>query len=131
MEEAVDDVPLGDGVLLFAHGWAHLVVWGLIPSLQPQSDSDPAHSWVLGDNRPVANGLAVLTMATFAVAAVGLAVHATWWGTATIAASVASLLLVGLLPAAVAGVWILVPIAINAALIVGVAWFDWPARAMF
>lgn len=59
--------------LVFAHGWAHLVVWGLIPSLQPQSGSDPAHSWALGDSRPVANGLAVLTSATFAVAAIGLA----------------------------------------------------------
>lgn len=117
--------------LVFAHGWAHLVVWGLIPSLQPQSGSDPAHSWALGTSRPVANGLAVLTSATFAVAAIGLVVHATWWGAATIAASVTSLLLVGLFPAAVAGVWVLVPIAINAALIVGVALFDWPTRALF
>ncbi|HSJ45233.1 MAG TPA: hypothetical protein VK923_11185 [Euzebyales bacterium] len=117
-------------LVLFAHGWVHLVVWGMVPAI-PSQVADPTHSWVLGDRRPVARVLTGLTMTLFAVAALALALQAAWWGPVTVAAAGVSLLLVALFPAAIANVWIVAPVAIDLALIIGVVWLDRPVRAMF
>jgi len=113
--------------LLLAHGWVHLVVWGMVPAI-PTQRSNPSHSWLLGDRRPLARGLTALTMALFAVAAVGLALQAAWWGPTAVAAAGVSALLVALFPAAIANAWIVVPLAIDGTLIAGVVWFDMPAQ---
>ena len=113
-------------VFLFAHGWVHLVVWGVIPSMAPEG-MKPAHSWILGDNRGVADLMSLVAAALFAVAALGLAVGAGWWGPVAVAGGAASMLLVALFPAALLSAWVLVPGAINAALIVGITWLQWPA----
>lgn len=116
-------------LFLFAHGWVHLVVWGMVPAIPTQA-ANPGHSWVLGDRRPVARALTALTMALFAVAAVGLVVQAAWWGPAAVAAAGVSVLLVALFPAAIANAWIVAPLAIDLAVIIAVVWLDWPTQAM-
>lgn len=113
--------------LLLAHGWVHLVVRGMVPAIPTQAAS-PSHSWLLGDRRPLARGLTALTVALFAVAAVGLALQAAWWGPMAVAAAGVSVLLVALFPAAIANAWIVAPLAIDAAVIAGVVWFDMPVQ---
>jgi hypothetical protein len=54
------------GVLLIAHGLVHVAVW-----LAPQDDGapfDPGHSWLIGDARSLARGLAGAGCATFVLA---------------------------------------------------------------
>lgn len=116
-------------LFLFAHGWVHLVIWGMIPAI-PTDAANPSHSWVLGDRQPVARALTVLTMGLFAVAAVGLIIQAAWWGPTAVAAAGVSVLLVALFPAAIGNAWIVVPLAIDLALIVGIVAFDWPTGAL-
>ena len=113
--------------VLLAHGWVHLVVWGMVPAIPTQA-TNLSHSWLLGDRRPLARGLTALTMALFAVAAVGLAVQAAWWGPAAVAAAGVSVVLVALFPAAIANPWIVAPVAIDVAVIAAVVWSDWPAQ---
>ena len=117
-------------MLLFAHGWVHMVVWGLVPAIQPQVD-EPAHSWAIGERPGVVRALTLLTMTLFAVAAIGLALELSWWGALTVAAAAASLALVALFPAAVANGWFVVPLAIDLALILGVVAFGWPTMGTF
>jgi hypothetical protein len=114
--------------LLLAHGWVHLMVWGLIPSIQPQG-TNPAHSLLLGEQRAVASTLVVATALFFAVAAVGLALQTSWWGPATLIAAAASLLVVALFPSAIANVWIVAPLAINIGLFAGIVWGSWPSSS--
>lgn len=112
-------------LFLFAHGWVHLVIWGMVPAM-PTDAVNPTHSWVLGDRQAVARVLTVLTMALFAVAAVGLIIQAAWWAPTAVAAAGVSVLLVALFPAAIGNAWIVVPLAIDLALIVGIVAFDLP-----
>jgi hypothetical protein len=113
--------------VLLADGWVHLVVWGMVPAIPTQA-ANPSHSWLLGDRRPLARGLTALTMALFAVAAVGLAVQVVWWGPMAVAAAGVSVVLVTLFPAAIANAWIVAPVAIDVAVIAGVVWFDMPVQ---
>lgn len=70
--------------LLFTHGWVHL--WGLIPSMRPQG-TNPALSWLLGEQRALASTLVVATAFFFAIAAVGLVLQTSWWDLATLIAA--------------------------------------------
>jgi hypothetical protein len=109
---------------LIAHGLVHVALW--TPKYDPETAPfDPSRSWLLGDQRSLARLLAFVAAALLVVAGVGLAVHGEWWRpTAVIGMSVSSALLLFYF-----NVWYLFILAVNAALIVGIAFMDWPSKA--
>jgi hypothetical protein len=109
---------------LIAHGLVHVALW--TPKYDPETAPfDPTRSWLLGDQRSLARLFAFVAAAFLVVAGVGLAVHGEWWRpTAVIGMSVSSALLLFYFNA-----WYLFILAVNAALIVGIASMDWPSKA--
>jgi hypothetical protein len=109
---------------LIAHGLVHVALWA--PKYDPETAPfDPSHSWLLGDQRSLARVLAFVAAALLVVAGVGLAVHGEWWRqTAVIGMSVSSALLLLYFNA-----WYLFILAVNTALIVGIAFMDWPSKS--
>lgn len=84
--------------LLFGHGWVHGVMWALPYSEQALADlpMDPAHSWLLGDTREFALGVAILTAVSFMVAGVAYLADTGWWPAAGLTAAVLSTALLSL-----------------------------------
>ena len=109
---------------LIAHGLVHVALWA--PKFDPEAAPfDPSHSWLLGDQRSLARILAFVAAALLVFAGVGLAVHGEWWRpTAVIGLSVSSALLLVYFNA-----WYLFILAVNIALIVGIAFMGWPSRS--
>jgi hypothetical protein len=114
--------------LLVAHGLVHITVWASAKVAEAQGTT-PDRSWVLGRQHSLVLGFTYLVVALFAVAAGALLFQAAWWPQMTVAAASASLLLVALFPGALQGPWILMPIAINAGLILAV-WLSWPGSLL-
>ncbi len=111
-------------LFFIAHGLVHVVIWA--PRYDPEkAPFDASHSWLLGDRRPLARTLAFLAAAVLIVAGIALLVQAGWWRpTAVVGLSVSTaLLLLYFNP------WYLFILAANLALIVGVAWLDWPSKS--
>jgi hypothetical protein len=109
---------------LIAHGLIHVAIWA------PKSDSekapfDASHSWLIGDQRPLALMLAFTAAALLLLAAVALWSTGGWWRpTGVVGLSVSTvLLLLYFTP------WYLFILPINIALIVGIAFMDWPSKA--
>ena len=109
---------------LIAHGLVHVAMWA--PKYDPETAPfDPSHSWLLGDQRSWARFFAFVAAALLVVAGVGLAVHGEWWRpTAVIGFGVSSVLLLFYFNA-----WYLFILAVNTALIVGIALMDWPSKS--
>jgi hypothetical protein len=98
---------------LIAHGLVHVAIW--TPKYDPEKAAfDASHSWLIGDRRPLAQVLA------FAA----LWAHGGWWRpTAVVGLGVSTvLLLLYFTP------WYLIILPVNIALIVGIAFMDWPAK---
>lgn len=111
---------------LLVHGLIHLGVWAA-PSAQGRgAPFDPAHSWLLGDRRAVAVTLAVASAALFTAAGVALLAHAGVWRPLTVAGSVVSLVLL----AGWFHPWLSLAVVLDAALLAGVVWLDWPPAAV-
>ena len=111
---------------LIAHGLVHLAIW-LVPKPPDQKvPFDPEHSWLLGDQKTVAVVLAVAAAALLMGGGLGLWAHADRWrGVAALGLAVSfGLMIVYFNP------WYLFIEAVNAALVVGLAWLSWPSRPM-
>ncbi len=111
------------GVFFIAHGLVHVAIWA------PRSDPakvpfDASHSWLLGDRRSLARVLAFAAAAVLVVAGIALWAQGGWWRpTAVVGLGVSTvLLLVYFTP------WYLFILAVNAALIVGIAFMGWPSK---
>lgn len=81
-------------LFLLGHAAVHAVMWTL-PFTDATSEMpfNPAHSWLLGDQRITAVVLAGLVTAAYLTAAAGWLGHAAWWPATMIGASALSLLL--------------------------------------
>jgi hypothetical protein len=82
-------------------------------------------SWLIGDRRPFAQTLAFAAAAILILAGVALWAQGGWWRPTAVVGLAAStaLLLLYFNP------WYLFILAVNTALIVGIAGMDWPARS--
>jgi uncharacterized membrane protein YphA (DoxX/SURF4 family) len=111
-------------VFFIAHGLVHVAIWA--PRYDPdKAPFEAAHSWLLGDQRPLARVLAFLAAAILIVAGVALlAQGGRWRPTAVVGLSVSTALLVLYF-----NPWYLFILAVNIALIVGIAWTDWPSTS--
>jgi hypothetical protein len=110
-------------VFFIAHGLVHVAIWAL--KYDPEkAPFDASHSWLLGDQRRLARELASLAAAIFIVAGIALLAQGGGGGrpTAVVGLSVSTALLVLYFNR-----WYLFILAVNLALIVGVAWLDWPS----
>lgn len=100
-------------VFLLGHAGVHAVMWTLpFTDAAVELPFDPGHSWLLGDHRVIAAGLAAVTAVAFIVAGGAYLGYAAWWPAALIGASVTSLLLMGVYFTP----WWLVGIALSGAL---------------
>ncbi|HEU4544098.1 MAG TPA: hypothetical protein VFR23_23410 [Jiangellaceae bacterium] len=111
-------------IFFIAHGLVHVAIWA--PKFDPEKGSfDPSHSWLLGNRRRLAQVLAFTAAAILVVAGVALWVEGSWWRpTAVVGLAVSTLLLVLYF-----NVWYVFILAVNVALIVGIAWMDWPSTS--
>jgi hypothetical protein len=109
-------------VFFVAHGFVHVAIWA--PKYEPEKPFDPSHSWLIGDQRLLAQVLAFVAAALLVLAGIALLAHGGWWRpTAVAGLSVSTvLLLLYFTP------WYLFILVVNIALIVGIAFMDWPAK---
>lgn len=107
---------------LIAHGLVHVAIWA--PTFDPAKAAfDPSHSWLIGDQRRLARTLAFAAATILVLAGIALWVGGEWWRpTAVIALSVSTVTLLVYFNA-----WFSFILAVNIALIIGIAWFDWPS----
>jgi hypothetical protein len=108
---------------LVAHGLVHVAIWA--PKYDPEKAAfDASHSWLIGDQRPLALVLAFAAAAILVVAGIALWAHGEWWRpTAVVGLSVSTvLLLLYFTP------WYLIILPVNVALIVGIAFMEWPSK---
>jgi hypothetical protein len=110
------------GGFLVAHGLIHIAIWTLPKPTDQKAPFDPNRSWLLGDVRGLSKALAITVAALYVVAGVGVFLETSWWQALTVAISAISLALMVL----TFNPWLLAGIAIDATLIVGIAFFDWP-----
>lgn len=111
---------------LLAHAGIHAAIWATPAPKDPKAPFDAGHSWLLGDQRALALALALLAAGLLLAAGIGLWTHAEWWRpTAVVGLAVSlGLMVVYFKP------WFLFIQAVNAALIVGILWLDWPSTSM-
>lgn len=116
---------------LVAHGLVHLALW--VAPTAPSKDGtpprfDPHHSWLLGSGavaRVTGAGLAIVACVLFVLAAILLIAGAEAWRPVAAGGS-----LVGLVVAIVFfNPWLLLDVAMNAALLYGLVVADWPSEA--
>jgi uncharacterized membrane protein YphA (DoxX/SURF4 family) len=108
---------------LIAHGLVHVAIW--TPKYDPEKAAfDASHSWLIGDQRPLAQVLAFVAAALLIVAGIALWAHGGWWRpTAVVGLGVSTVLLILYFTP-----WYLIILPVNIALIVGIAFMDWPAK---
>ena len=111
---------------LIAHGGIHVAIWATPKPKDPPPPFEPSHSWVLGDRRGVALVLALVAGVALVAAGIGLWASAEWWRPVAVAGLAVSfgLMVLFFTP------WFVPIQVLNAALIVGLLWLDWPSRAM-
>lgn len=109
---------------LIAHGGVHVAIWAT--PAPAEAAFDVGNSWLLGGQRTLAMVLALAAAVLLAAAGAGLWAHADWWRPIAVTGLAVSfgLMLVYFHP------WFLFIQAVNAALIVAIAFLDWPSRAM-
>jgi len=110
-------------VFLIAHGLVHVAIW--TPKYDREKAAfDASHSWLIGDQRLLAQVFAFTAAALLVLAGIALWAYGGWWRpTAVVGLSVSTvLLLLYFTP------WYLFILAVNIALIVGIAFMDWPAK---
>ena len=108
---------------LIAHGLVHLAIWA--PKYDREKVAfDASHSWLIGDQRRLAQVLAFAAAALLALAGIALWAHGGWWRpTAVLGLSVSTVLLLLYF-----NPWYLFILPVNIALIVGIGFMDWPAK---
>jgi hypothetical protein len=99
------------GAFIVAHGLLTAFIW-----LSPAKADAPfraTHSWLLGEARPLAVGIALVAAAGFVLAGVGLIAEHAWWAVIGIGAGAVALLLMTLF----FNPWLLAGIAISAGIL--------------
>lgn len=111
---------------LLAHAGVHTAIWATPAPKDPEAPFDAGHSWLLGDQRTLALVLALAAAGLLLVAGIGLWVHAGWWRPVAVVGLAVSfgLMVLYFTP------WFLLIEAVNAGLIVGILWLDWPSKSM-
>ena len=109
---------------LIAHGAIHLAIWA--PPPNPEAPFDVNRSWMLGSQRNLALGLALIAGATLMAAGIGLWVEAGWWRPVAVAGLAGSLVLMTVFfhP------WFLPIQLVNTGLLASLIWLDWPTSAL-
>ncbi len=95
------------GGFVVAHGLVTAAVWA-----SPAKGGEPfraTHSWLLGDVRSLAVGLALVAALGFVLAGAGFLAHQSWWGAFGIGAGAVALVLMALY----FNPWLLAGIAIS------------------
>jgi hypothetical protein len=111
---------------LLAHAGVHAAIWATPAPKDPEASFDAGHSWLLGDQRALALVLALAAAGFLLVAGIGLWAHAEWWRPVAVVGLAVSFGLMVLY----FNPWFLVIEAVNAGLIVGILWLDWPSKSM-
>jgi uncharacterized membrane protein YphA (DoxX/SURF4 family) len=112
------------GLFFIAHGLVHVTIWA--PTYDPAKvPFDASRSWLLGEQRPLARVLAFAAAAVLVVAGVALLAQGGWWRPAAVVGLGVSTVLLLLYFT----LWYLFILAVNLALIVGIAWLEWPATS--
>lgn len=109
---------------LIAHGALHPAIWGTPP--KEDAPFDVHRSWLLGSRRSLSRSLAALIGGVLVVAGIAIWVGADWWRLAAVAGLSGSFGLMVLF----FNRWYLFIQAVNAALVVGLVWLDWPSASM-
>jgi lysylphosphatidylglycerol synthetase-like protein (DUF2156 family) len=111
---------------LIAHGGIHAAIWATPRSKDQNVAFEASHSWLLGNQRGLAMALALVAAVLLVAAGIGLWADAGWWRLVTVAGLATSfgLMVLYFHP------WFLFIQAVNAGLIVGVLWLDWPTKSM-
>jgi hypothetical protein len=79
---------------LLGHAAVHAVMWTLpFTDATREMPFDPAHSWLLGDQRILAVVLAGMATASYLAAGAGWLAQAAWWPATMVGASALSLAL--------------------------------------
>jgi hypothetical protein len=111
--------------VLIAHGLVHIAVWA--PKYQKgKVPFDASQSWLFGQARPFAVGLAVVSAVLLVLAGLGLWAHAGWWRPLTVLGLGFSLSVLVLY----FNPWYVFITGGNIALIAGIVWFSWPSKSM-
>lgn len=112
--------------LLIAHGGVHAAIWAMPKPKDQDVPFDPSHSWLVGSQRGLAMVLAFAAAGLLVAAGIGLWAHAAWWRPVAVVGLTGSfgLMVLYFHP------WFLFIQAVNAGLIVGILWLDWPSKAM-
>lgn len=109
---------------LIAHGGVHVAMWAM--PAPPDAPFDATRSWLLGTRRGLAVAWAIAAAALLVGAGVGLWAHAEWWRAVAVAGLAVSF---GLMVVYFHR-WFLFIEVVNAGLIVGLVWLDWPTQSM-
>ena len=111
---------------LIAHGGVHAAMWATPKTKEQNVPFDPSHSWLVGSQRGLALVLALAAAGLLVAAGVGLWTHAAWWRPVAVLglADSFALMILFFTP------WFLFIEVVNAGLIVGLLWLDWPSKAM-
>jgi hypothetical protein len=80
------------GAFIVAHGLLTAFIW--VSPAKADAPFRATHSWLVGDSRPVAVGLALAAAAGFTLAGIGFVAQQAWWATTGVGAGVVALLLV-------------------------------------
>lgn len=114
-----------------AHGVGHVLL--LVPCLGIAQWGQSSHSWLLsgamGDSltRLIGSLLWLAVVAGFAAAGVGLLGQRDWWRTLAVAASVVSLLALGLFATGIDSQPLLSAALMDVAILVALLWVRWPS----
>jgi hypothetical protein len=119
------------GLFLIAHGLVHAAV-----RAAPQTATapfDPGHSWLFGGlgiaggiARALSIGLATVALRGFIGAGLGLFAGREWWRALAVGAAAVSLVLV----AFYFHPWLSGAVALNAGIVLALAWAHWPASEL-
>jgi hypothetical protein len=99
------------GAFIVAHGLLTAFIW--VSPAKADAPFRATHSWLLGDDRPLAVVIALVAAAGFVLAGVGFITQQAWWAFTGIGAGALALLLMTLF----FNPWLLAGIAISAGIL--------------
>jgi hypothetical protein len=99
------------GALIVAHGLLTAFIW--ISPAKADAPFRATHSWLVGDARPLAVGIALVAATGFVLAGVGFITQQAWWAVTGVGAGAVALLLMTVF----FNPWLLAGIAISAGIL--------------
>jgi hypothetical protein len=111
---------------LLAHGGIHLAIWATPTTNEAKVPFDANQSWLMGSQRGLAIVLALAAAISLVAAGVGLWIEGPWWRTIAVVGLASSLVLMILF----FQTWFIPIQVVNAGLLIGLLWLEWPSEAM-